>query len=266
MDVHHDNELTGAVIGAAIEVHRELGPGLEESAYEEFLQYRLSSRGLAVDRQRGLPLVYKGVRLDCGYRLDLLVDHKLPIELKSVEKIHPIHEAQILTYMRIGRFQLGLLMNFNVAVLKDGLHRKIQSGQWVVHDSPSFKTMQLEGVDTATGEIVGAAVEVHRNLGPGLLPSAYETALCYELSQRHMPFQREVAIPLVMEDRSLSTTAEIPLLVDGQVPVFCMCVDELQAVLSATLRARLRQGNWKRGLLLNFNEKTMLAGIKRICL
>jgi len=218
------------------------------------------------DRQKGLPLVYKGVRLDCGYRLDLLVDGELPIELKSVERLHPIHEAQILTYMRIGGFRLGLLMNFHVAALKEGLRRKIQSNPWMIREHTLIDEPQMGEFDTTTGCVVGAAIEVHRNLGPGLLPGAYETALCHELSQRHLRFQRDAKLPLVTNGHRLSSTAEIPLLIDSQVPVFCMCVDELLAVHLATLRARLRQADWKRGLLLNFNEKTMLAGIKRVSL
>ena len=117
-------KLTEAIIGAAIEVHRELGPGLLESAYEECLCHEFSSRGLAFRRQVELPVHYKKVNLDCGYRMDLLVEETTVLELKSVEKILPIHEAQLMTYLKLSRKPVGLLLNFNVPVLKDGIVRR----------------------------------------------------------------------------------------------------------------------------------------------
>ncbi|WP_081752790.1 GxxExxY protein [Kallotenue papyrolyticum] len=113
------------VIGAAIEVHKTLGPGLLESAYEACLCYELQLRGIAFERQVPLPIVYKGVRLDCGYRLDLLVENLLIIELKAVEQIEPIHDAQLLTYLRLTGIWLGLLINFNVPVLRQGIKRLV---------------------------------------------------------------------------------------------------------------------------------------------
>jgi len=110
--------LTEAIIGAAIDVHRELGPGLLESAYEECLCHELHLRGLRFQRQVDLPVIYKGLKLDCGYKLDVVVDEQVIIELKSIEKILPIHHAQLLTYLRLSGKRIGLLMNFNVAVLK----------------------------------------------------------------------------------------------------------------------------------------------------
>jgi GxxExxY protein len=118
-------ELTEQIIGAAIEVHRELGPGLLESAYEESLCYELSERGLAFQRQVPLPVAYKGVRLDCGYRLDIVVAGKVVLELKSVEKIVGLHKAQLLTYLKLSKKKVGLLLNFNVPVLKDGIVRLV---------------------------------------------------------------------------------------------------------------------------------------------
>ncbi len=111
------------VIGAAIEVHRALGPGLLESAYEECLCHELSVRGLSFKRQVDLPVTYKGIRLDCGYRLDIVVEHQLVLELKSVEALLPIHDAQLLTYLKLSGVATGLLMNFNVPVLRNGLRR-----------------------------------------------------------------------------------------------------------------------------------------------
>jgi GxxExxY protein len=117
--------LTGKVIGAAIEVHRGLGPGLLESAYEECLCHELKLAGLGFTRQVPLPVVYKGVRLDCGYRLDVVVDGRVVVELKTVERLLPIHQAQLLTYLRLAGIHTGLLINFNVPVLRDGIKRMV---------------------------------------------------------------------------------------------------------------------------------------------
>ena len=117
------NELSGKVIGACIEIHRELGPGLLESAYEECLAYELSKAGLRFERQRALSVRYKEVQLECGYRLDFVVEDSLIVELKAVTELHPIHEAQLLTYLKLDRKALGLLINFNVPTLKEGVKR-----------------------------------------------------------------------------------------------------------------------------------------------
>jgi GxxExxY protein len=115
--------LTDAVIGAAIEVHRTLGAGLLESAYEECLCYELGCQNISFQRQVTLPVRYKAITLDCAYRMDIVVEDQLILELKTVDKILPIHEAQLLTYLRLSAFKTGLLLNFNVPVLKDGLKR-----------------------------------------------------------------------------------------------------------------------------------------------
>lgn len=117
--------LSGIVIGAAIEVHRHLGPGLLESSYEACLSKELDLRGVPHTRQVPLPLEYKGLELDCGYRIDLLVDGQLIIELKTVDKIHDIHKAQLLTYLKLTKHRLGLIINFNVPYLRDGIVRLI---------------------------------------------------------------------------------------------------------------------------------------------
>ena len=113
------------MIGCAIEVHRELGPGLLESAYEQCLAYELSCAGIRFAIQAALPVEYKQIRLDCGYRVDFLVEEQLIVELKSVERLLKIHEAQLLTYMRLAEVKVGLLLNFNVEVLKQGLKRLV---------------------------------------------------------------------------------------------------------------------------------------------
>jgi len=121
------NKITGKIIGCAIEVHRLLGPGLLESAYEECLAYELSSIGLKAERQKPVPVIYKEIHLECGYRIDILVEDQVIIELKTVENFCPVHEAQILTYMKFAQKRIGLLLNFNVTVLKDGIRRYILS-------------------------------------------------------------------------------------------------------------------------------------------
>ena len=118
-----ENELTHAIIGAAIDVHRFLGPGLLESAYEECLARELTLRGLRFERQKPVPVVYKDVKLECGYRIDLLVEGSILIELKAVEALAPVHDAIVLTYLRLSGCRLGLLINFHVAILKEGIKR-----------------------------------------------------------------------------------------------------------------------------------------------
>jgi GxxExxY protein len=125
MDMNELNKITERIIGAGIEVHKALGPGLLESAYEECLCRELTLREIAFERQKPLPVAYKGIKLDCGYRLDLLVENAVVVEIKAVECVQPIHEAQLLTYLKLGGWKLGLLINFNVPVLKDGVRRRI---------------------------------------------------------------------------------------------------------------------------------------------
>jgi GxxExxY protein len=117
------NHLTGEVIGAAIEVHKALGPGLLESAYEECLSHELDLKKIQYERQKPLPVQYKDVKLDCGYRLDLIVENRLIVELKACESLLPIYEAQLLTYLKLTNIKVGLLINFNVPVLKEGIKR-----------------------------------------------------------------------------------------------------------------------------------------------
>jgi len=121
----HLNELTYETIGAAIEVHRTLGPGLLESSYRECLCREMLLRGIAFQREYALPLNYKGIRLDCGYRIDILVADLVVVELKAVETLAPVHDAQLLTYLRLGGWNVGLLINFNVVILKEGIHRRV---------------------------------------------------------------------------------------------------------------------------------------------
>ena len=119
------NKLTSKILECAFTVHTELGPGLLENAYEECLFYELKKAGLKVERQKALPLVYKEIKLDAGYRIDLLVENKVIVELKSVEALNDIHIAQVLTYLKLSKCEIGLLMNFNVKSLKNGIKRLI---------------------------------------------------------------------------------------------------------------------------------------------
>jgi GxxExxY protein len=123
MSLSHESGLGERVIGLSIDVHRHLGPGLLESAYEECLCFELKQAGIGYQRQVALPIVYKDVRLDCGYRMDIVVRNELIIEIKAVDRILPVHEAQMLTYLRLSHLRAGLLLNFNNVVLKDGLRR-----------------------------------------------------------------------------------------------------------------------------------------------
>ena len=120
-----ENEITNKIIGLALDVHVVLGPGLLESAYKECLFYKIQKSGLLVEKEKPIPLVFEEVRLDCGYRIDLLVENRLVIEVKSVETLNDIHLAQTLTYLKLGNYKLGLLINFNVILLKNGIKRLI---------------------------------------------------------------------------------------------------------------------------------------------
>ena len=117
------NQITERIIGCAIEVHRFLGPGLLESAYEECLAFELQTSGLIIERQKAVPVIYKEIKLDCGYRIDILVENIVVLELKTIDEFNPVHEAQILTYLKFSEKKIGLLINFNVTLLKDGLRR-----------------------------------------------------------------------------------------------------------------------------------------------
>lgn len=122
-----ENQLSAIIIGKAIEVHKTLGPGLLESAYKECLYYELKALGLIIEKEKPMPIVYKEIKLDHGYRLDLLVEKKVVIEIKTVDALIDVHEAQILTYLKLGDYKLGLLINFNVNLLKNGIKRFVNN-------------------------------------------------------------------------------------------------------------------------------------------
>jgi len=120
-----ENEISNRIIGLAIEIHKSLGPGLLESAYKECLNYKLLKAGLSVEKEKPMPLIFQEVKLECGYRIDILVNSKVVIEIKSVEALNDVHLAQTLTYLKLGGYKLGLLINFNVCKLKDGIRRVV---------------------------------------------------------------------------------------------------------------------------------------------
>jgi GxxExxY protein len=119
------NSITEAIIGAAIEVHRELGPGLLESTYEECLAHELTLRQIPFERQKAIPVIYKGASLECGFRVDLLVANAVVVELKAIESLTPVHDAQVITYLKLTGCKVGLLINFNVTLLKKGIRRLV---------------------------------------------------------------------------------------------------------------------------------------------
>jgi GxxExxY protein len=121
----NENEIANRIVGLALEVHKALGPGLLESAYKECLAYKIRQAGLVMEKEKPMPLVFEEVNLECGYRIDILVEQKVVIEIKSVEALNDVHLAQTLTYMKLGNYKLGLLINFNVSLLKNGIKRVI---------------------------------------------------------------------------------------------------------------------------------------------
>jgi GxxExxY protein len=121
----NENEISNKIIGIAIGVHQALGPGLLESAYKECLFYKLQKSGIMVEKEKAMPLIFEEVKLECGYRMDLLVENKVVIEIKSVESLNDVHLAQTLTYLKLGNYKLGLLINFNVSLLKNGIKRVV---------------------------------------------------------------------------------------------------------------------------------------------
>ncbi len=122
-----ENDIAHKIIGAAIEVHKALGPGLLEKAYQECLFYKLQKNGLKVEKEKAMPLVFEEIKLECGYRIDLLVEDKVVIELKSIEALNDVHMTQTLTYMKLGDYKLGLLINFNESILKQGIRRIVNN-------------------------------------------------------------------------------------------------------------------------------------------
>jgi GxxExxY protein len=278
------NELTYQIIGAAIEVHRELGPGKAEAAYESALAQELTLRGIPHQAQKAVPVIYKGVKLECGYRVDVLVDGRIVVEAKAVEMVIPVHKAQALTYLRMGGWKLALLLNFNVAVVKDGISRIVlgfeeETGMAIVRREATPEVFSADGsipflysatdsgdkeTESLAREIIAGALEVHRWLGPGLLPSAYEACLCHELNLRGLPFERKRPLPLTYKGAPLAQTDVLALLVGGRVVVNPRALPAVQPVHEMELLSQLRLGGWSLGLLLNFNTIALVDGLRRV--
>lgn len=264
------NALSRHVIGAAIGVHCELGPGLEEEDYEMALSAELTTSGIEHRRQVPLPVIYKSVRLDAGYRLDVLVGESLILEVKSVELIHPVHEAQLLTYLHLAERRLGLLLNFDVPVLKEGIRRRVLGFEEEGVDVSPRATVSTQPFasdrefDELSNRAIGAAIEVHRHLGPGLLRSAYEESLCYELSVRNLRFERRKPVAVRFREVELPKPAEVDVVVAGELPLMIVSVAETTPLLEARLLGQLKIGGWRYGLLINFSEKKLAAGIRRL--
>jgi GxxExxY protein len=280
------NQLTGRIIGAAIEVHRELGPGKLESVYELALLPELQLRGITCQSQRPVPVVYKGIKLDCGYRLDILAEGQVVVEVKAVEAFNRLHLAQVITYLKLGGWNVGLLLNFNVDSLKNGLRRVVmglgmdttcrfesaprQERQALATMTPGGRAFKYSAGDLQTEAharaVIATAVDVHRELGPGLLVSAYDTCLCHELSCRGIPFERHRALPLSYKGLDLRVCDDIRLIVGGCLLVTPLAVATILPVHQMELISQLRLGRWELGLLLNFCAPTMTEGIRRVVL
>lgn len=136
------NKITETILGVAINIHRALGPGLLESTYEACMVYDLSQTGLRVEQQKSLPVVYRGVKLECGYRLDLMIETEVIVEIKSIEKLLPIHKAQLMSYLKLSGCKVGLLINFNVEVLKDGIQRVVNNFPGSPHSPRSQRPLR----------------------------------------------------------------------------------------------------------------------------
>jgi len=258
------NHLTERVIGIAMAVHRRLGPGQDEAMYEEALLRSLIKAGIVCERQVPLPLNYDGCVLDCGYRLDLLVEDILVLELKSVAALLPIHEAQLVTYLRISGKKIGLLMNFNVLMLKDGIRRRVHG---LGIERKGFIPWTSDKMESGlNGQIIRASMRVHSKVGPGLLRSSYFACMVYELEQQQLKVEQKRQAEVRIEDLVLEQKMEVEMVVGDLTPVLILSVDGLTPLIEAQFRAKLRLGGWAHGLILNFNAELMKNGLKRVTL
>ena len=259
---HEDlgDKLSGRVIGAAMSVHREFGPGLDEADYERALHLELLALGIEHECQVPLPLLYKGTKLDCGYRMDLVILGSLLLELKAVDKLHPIHEAQLLTYLLLAQIKLGLLMNFNVLQLRDAIVRRactVSSRR----SKPVRDAVRCRELDA---EIIDAAVEVQSILGPGLLRSAYEACLAHELGLRGIQVERNLPVNFVYREQLIASSKQIPMIAGGEIMVASACVDELSKLQLARARSLLKTSGCDRGYCINFHASNLAGEIKPI--
>ena len=256
-------ELTEPIIAAAIEVHRGLGPGQPEKAYQRAIRMVLLERGIFCENEMAVPIKYSGLELDCGYRLDLLVGGSVAVELKCVEALLPVHTAQMLTYLRLGGWQIGLLLNFRVALLRQGIRRFVFEP---VLDRSSIDFHPIIPGHAAmrepfATELLAACQLVHSRLEPGLLASAYEACLLHELSQRGIPAHSHVEVPLCFQNRPLAVNGVLALLVGGRLPVDLHSVERITPLQIDEFQSLLRHGNWPIGISLNSNVADFADGI-----
>lgn len=255
-------DLTGRVIGAAMAIHRKFGPGLDEADYEKALSLELHALGIAHECQVPLPLIYKGTKLDCGYRMDLVLPGRLLLELKALDKLHPLHEAQLLTYLRLSGLPLGLLINFGGLLLKDCIVRRANTrGE---HASLSPFQASRSTMDDLSRTVVEAAVEVQSQLGAGLLRSAYEACLAHELGLRGLKVERNLPVNLMHRDQLIMSNKQVPLIIENNLMVACHCMTKLEPLHLAKARSLLKASPAETGLCINFHASSLADQIKRI--
>ncbi len=264
MTMMKPNDITHAIIGAAINVHREIGPGQAEVLYEDALEVVLRSRDLGFRRQQGLPVHYKGVKLDCGFRPDFIVENTVVVEGKAVEVGHPVFDAHVRTYQRLGGWPLGLLLNFNVPVLKEGVSRfiidPVEFRSAVDSSAELGRTPRNEDL---VGRIIGAAIEVQRLLGPGLLNSAYTACFLHELGLAGLHFESGREVKAMFQGQTLGHPAELELVVENTVLVGVKTVPKVLPVHESQVRSQMRLGDLSVGLLLNFHASRLVDDLKR---
>ena len=265
MKTHHEDlgsELTKRVIAAAIAVHREFGPGLDEADYERALHLELAAMGIEHECLVPLPLIYKGTKLDCGYRMDLVVAGWLLLELKAVEKLHPLHEAQLITYLRLARLKLGLLMNFGSLVLRDGIVRRANSS---VRESKLYAPgAEFQSMDELSREVMDAAFEMQHVLGTGLLRSAYEAALAHELTLRGLKMEQRLPVNLLYREQLIPSAKELPITIEGRLMVSCVYAKTIEPLLLARQKSLLGASDAETGLCLNFHAPSLAVEVRRI--
>lgn len=288
------NKITEAIIGVAIDIHKALGSGLLESSYEACMAYDLIQAGMTVEQQKPLPVVYRGVKLECGYRLDLLIENEVIVEIKSVEKLLPIHNAQLLSYLKLAGYKVGLLMNFNVEMLKDGIQRVVnhfpessaasassavtnpkaklpverlslkKSYSFTAENAEVAEMDQEERLNKITETIIGVAIDIHKTLGSGLLESAYEACMVYDLTQAGLSVEQQIPIPVKYREVKIECGYRLDLLVNKEVIVEIKSIEKFLPIHKARLLSHLKLAGCKVGLLINFNVEILKDGIQRV--
>ncbi|WP_395753189.1 GxxExxY protein [Prosthecobacter sp.] len=233
---------------------------MDEADYERALHLELMAMGIENECQVPLPLIYKGANLDCGYRMDLLVAGRLLLELKAVEKLHPLHEAQLLTYLRLAQMKLGLLMNFGSLVLRDGIVRRANSASRAL--KPRSAMTAGTPIDALSYEVIDAAIEVQHILGAGLLRSVYETALAHEIKSRGLHVDQRLPANITFRQQLITSTKQIPMVVEGRLMVGIVCAKKLDSIHLARQRSLLKATQVENGLCFNFHAMSMATEAK----